>query len=359
VVLTSLENEESTKLGLPKVSRHKKEIEDTSAQHSIKGSIKLAKFKDRGMPLDESLAEKAAAEKALEGPPPRTPAERPDRGKIKFFDRHADCYALLQETMPRVEFGSELCPPPAPSGFLDKAALYNNGLSILSPVTYLGCLLVKPCVAKAREDDLRFSPWDEFPLTSRDVTKWMNGDEMVRPLISKFRSQVGPVSGRALRSYTRDSPIMSLFDGSAMERVYRDQLLASIDLMLHHEAELLSPFLLNISAFVRRSALKPLPKTALPLQSRGSEKQKLKLVRAINAHFNSFLAAMDKALARQYHGPLDDWIVRRGGSLGYFDMKVVAYLVWLTGGCTTSMRLVMPRLKQYTYDESVVSKNAL
>jgi hypothetical protein len=261
--------------------------------------------------------------------------------------------------IPRVEFGPESCPPPTAPGFFDRAAFFNNGRSLKNPLVYIVALFLHPCIAKSRADDLRLSPWEQFPLSCRDVEKWMLGDDRIRPLVNKFKATIGPVNGAALRGYNSESKEVGLFQNSAMERMYIKHMLDNIELMLHHEAELMSPLLLTVATITKRHVLKPFSKSSLPLQTNGTEQQKNAVAKSINSHLNNFLVSMEKALRRRFHGPLNDWAMLTGGSMGLFDMSVVANLVWLTGGCTTSLRLALPKLKQWCFDNAVTARNAL
>ena len=298
-------------------------------------------------------------------PPPsptsqrRDVAERPDRFTIAgFFDNYQSLYEELIATIPRSEFFTP--PPVTKRTWIDYFALINNGISPVNPVAYVSHGLAFPYHYYRRRKvnmDRSIAKWDEYPLSSRDVERWMSSDPEIRPLMRKFREKVGPIDGAELRSLKEGEGYMKLFDESTSEVQYRRRLLLSLEKMLTNEGELLAPFLhkainVVVGFLVMRTSL--LNKASMPLQAKGSDEQKARIVKKINKYLNAFVSNLDKALRRNHHQPLNAWAAQRG-FMHFLTAQALTYIFWLTGRSSASVRQVLPQMKQLAYDKVLVA----
>lgn len=343
-VLKTLEDDEARALGLdPGTVRHELDAEEAVDKH-ITGSLP---------PERATLSEKTA----------RTPATRPDNRRFPFFNHSDEMFLEFDACVPRLEFLRVNLEPYRVTS-VDKLAKFNHGRDPRNLLVYIGYLLAWPCVSASRrvhDQDLRFSPWPEFPLSARDAEKWLLGDTDTKLLAKKFKEKVSPpLNGLSLRLLSSETPIMRLFNESAYERRCRDVLFANIEKLLLYEAELMSSWLMSAVKIVQREVLKKLPADSLPLIAHGTEAQKSDLANSIGHAFDIFAVAYERSLARQYHGPLFEWAAWRGSPLSaqaFVDRQTVVLLIWLTGGSSESLHKFLPKVKQLCFDRAVAAES--
>jgi len=222
------------------------------------------------------------------------------------------------------------------------AARANNGRNPAHIISYVAAALAFPCISHSRRRfDLTRSPWTEFPLSARDVEGWILYEDQTKILIKSLEKKVGKVSGKDLREHV--GTLKSIFQDSEVERSAIDALLRRVHVLLTNEAELLAPFLVSAAALVRRRVLSVLQPASLPLGVNGSEADKQAVGIAVNRELDAFLYSMDAALRWQHYGPLNSF------GLTSLDMAGMANIIWLTGGSSASLLMILPSLKQHCY----------
>lgn len=322
-VLQELEVEDAAERGIAKPLRHSKERPEDD-DHHIRGSFFV-----------------------IESEIQRVGAERPDKGECKLFNsNHAKSYSMLRSTVPRVEFGLHALPPPFTPSFLDNAARKNHGQNLSNPLLYTTTMFcASPYILASRSltDRGLESPWEKYPLSAKDVGYWMSGDPEIGNLIPKFNSMIGPVDGVLLREFTSDHRIMGLFTTSGAERAYREKLIHSIEEMVDHEMELLSPFMEKVASIVKSRVLVAFPGSLGP---KGEDEHKTQAAALVNKQLNAFLVALERAMYRRNYRPLVQWA--KDGS--FVTKMELLEMLWLTGGSSRSSREMMPFVKQRCYD---------
>jgi hypothetical protein len=97
-----------------------------------------------------------------------------------------------------------------------------------------------------------------------------------------------------------------------------------------------------------------LSKSSMPLQAKGTDAQKARVVKKINKYFDAFVSNLDKALRRNHHQPLNAWAAQRG-FMHFLTAQALTYIFWITGRSSASVRQVLPHMKQLAYDKILIS----
>ena len=323
------------------------EAEEMSKSPNAQGSAvhhtTVIEYQKESSIIRGSIHERARM--AVKRLPAKSPKVGANRSSYPLWTNSEAAYAAFKQAGhlgrdaagPLAEFTKE--PPAFDPSSADALALTNHGRSPEAPLKFFFAGLCYPIVSAIRYcfrmHSVDSSPYAEYPLSQNDVAIWMGADADLSTIAKSMQAKFRP-TGAELRAVHGDNKMLAVLNESKVEVRQGRLLCERVRAMLEDEAELLSPFVSGVCEVASSRVAEYVTMVDGVMSADQST-----LVAQIVQEFDSFLASFERMLYRRYY---------QSCSAYGCTQAQCRNIVWLTGGSSKSMRILLPMAKMYVYE---------